>query len=110
MLNSNAFGQLVRSYREQRGWTQQELAERWGYARAYLSQIERGQRKLDSMTQVMRLADILDMGKIAFTGVQGVRYNLMARLSYDSGDEQGFLRTITPALELAEDMKRVLPG
>lgn len=266
MLNSNAFGQLVRSYREQRGWTQQELAERWGYARAYLSQIERGQRKLDSMTQVMRLADILDipqekleeigrgipkrkievqkleqadsailqmllapgrdmvrlsyltwvadqqpvieeslhdlisqldqalisyhgelvkpaqqllayahqmMGKIAFdrldlaaasghftemidlgqelhdadiitlgmtlqgsvfrkrgrfeharrcfqatqpytdiasTGVQGVRYNLMARLSYDSGDEQGFLRTITSALELAAHMKESIAG
>ncbi len=61
MLNSNAFGQLVRAYREQRGWTQEELAERWGYARAYVSQIERGKRKLDSMTQVLRLADILDI-------------------------------------------------
>jgi transcriptional regulator with XRE-family HTH domain len=61
MLNSNAFGQLVRAYREQRGWTQEELAERWGYARAYISQIERGKRKLDSMTQVLRLADILDI-------------------------------------------------
>jgi transcriptional regulator with XRE-family HTH domain len=61
MLNKNTFGQLVRAYREQRGWTQEELAERWGYARAYVSQIERGKRKLDSMTQVMRLADILDI-------------------------------------------------
>ena len=61
MLNRNTFGQLVRSYREQRGWTQEELAERWGYARAYVSQIERGKRKLDSMTQVLRLADILDI-------------------------------------------------
>ena len=61
MLNRNTFGQLVRSYREQRGWTQEELAERWGHARAYVSQIERGKRKLDSMTQVLRLADILDI-------------------------------------------------
>jgi transcriptional regulator with XRE-family HTH domain len=61
VLNKNAFGQLVKSYREQRGWTQDELAERWGYTRAYVSQIERGKRKLDSMTQVVRLADILDI-------------------------------------------------
>ncbi len=61
MLNKNAFGQLVRSYRQQRGWTQDELGERWGYIRAYVSQIEQGKRKLDSMTQVVRLADILDI-------------------------------------------------
>jgi len=61
VLNRNSFGQLVRSYREQRGWTQEELAERWGRARAYVSQIEQGKRKLDSITQVMRLADILDI-------------------------------------------------
>ena len=61
MLDRNAFGQLVQSYREQRGWTQEELAERWGHARAYVSQIERGKRKLDSVTQVIRLADILDI-------------------------------------------------
>ena len=61
MLDKNAFGRLVRAYRGQRGWTQEELAERWGHVRAYVSQIERGKRKLDSMTQVMRLADILDI-------------------------------------------------
>ncbi|HEU0004122.1 MAG TPA: helix-turn-helix transcriptional regulator [Ktedonobacteraceae bacterium] len=267
MLNRNAFGQLVQSYREQRGWTQEELAERWSHARAYVSQIERGKRKLDSMTQVIRLADILDIpqekleeigrgiptrkievkvpqqadnailqmllapgrdmvqmsymlwiadqapvlleeklqeltisldqalisyhgeflkpaqqllaythqmrGRMAFdrldfaaasghfsemidlgeelndpdiitlgmtlqgsvfrkrgrfehaircfnatkpyadvasTGVQGVRYNLMARLYYDSGDEQGFLRAINPALEIAEHMKDSIAG
>jgi transcriptional regulator with XRE-family HTH domain len=267
VLNRNAFGQLVRSYREQRGWTQEALAERWGHARVYVSQIERGKRKLDSVTQVMRLADILDIpqekleeigrgipkrkievevpqqadnailqmllapgrdmvqmsyllwiadqapmlleeklqeltisldqalisyhgeflkpaqqllaythqmrGRIAFdrldfaaasghfsemidlgeelndpdiitlgmtlqgsifrkrgrfehaircfnatkpyagiasAGVQGVRYNLMARLYYDSGDEQGFLRAINPALEIAEHMKHSTAG
>lgn len=267
MLNRNTFGQLVRSYREQRGWTQEELAERWDHTRAYISQIERGKRKLDSMTQVLRLADILDIpqekleeigrgipkrkidiqkpeqadsvilqmllapgrdmvqmsyllwiadqapllleeklqevtitleqalisyhgeflkpaqqllaythqmrGRIAFdrldfatasghfsemidlgqelndpdiitlgmslqgsvfrkrgrfehaircfdatkpyadvasAGVQGVRYNLMARLYYDSGDEQGFLRAINPALEIAEHMKDTIAG
>lgn len=61
MLSRNAFGQLVKSYRQQRGWTQEELGERWGHTRAYVSQIELGTRKLDSMTQVTRLADILDI-------------------------------------------------
>jgi len=266
VLDENAFGKLVHAYREQRGWTQEELAERWGHVRAYVSQIERGKRKLDSVTQVMRLADILDipqekleeigrgipqrkidvqrpeqadsailqmllapgrdmvrlsyltwvadqqpiieeslrnlifnldqalisyhgefmkpaqqllayahqmMGKIAFdrldfsaasghfsemidlghelndpdiitlgmtlqgsifrkrgrfehatrcfnatkpyadiasAGVQGTRYNLMARLYYDSGNEQGFLRAINPALEIAEHMKDSIAG
>jgi len=61
MLNKNAFGELVKAYRNQRGWSQGELAERWGHSREYVSQIERGRRKLDSVTQVIRLADILDI-------------------------------------------------
>ena len=36
------FGALVRAFREQRDWTQQELAERWGFTREYVSQIELG--------------------------------------------------------------------
>lgn len=61
MLNKSAFGQLVRAYREQRGWSQEELSERWGHSREYVSQVELGRRKLDSMTQVLRIADILDI-------------------------------------------------
>jgi transcriptional regulator with XRE-family HTH domain len=61
VLNRNTFGQLVKAYREQRGWTQEDLAARWGYSREYVSQVERGKRKLDSVTQVIRIADILDI-------------------------------------------------
>lgn len=61
MLDKNEFGKLVKAYRGQRGWTQEELAERWGHARGYVSQIERGRRRLDSTTQVVSLADILDI-------------------------------------------------
>ena len=61
VLNKNEFGNLVRAYRKQRGWTQEELAERWWYTRAYVSQIEAGRRRLDSTSQVVRLADILDI-------------------------------------------------
>ena len=61
VLDKNEFGRLVRAYREQRGWTQEELAERWGHSRAYISQIEGGRRKVDSTAQLVRLADILDI-------------------------------------------------
>jgi transcriptional regulator with XRE-family HTH domain len=58
-MDEKSFGKLVKKYRGQRGWTQEELAERWGFTRAYVSQIERGRRKLDKQGQVFRLADIL---------------------------------------------------
>jgi transcriptional regulator with XRE-family HTH domain len=58
-MNSNAFGKLIRTYREKHGWKQEELADRWGFTREYISQIERGKRKLDKPEQVIRLADIL---------------------------------------------------
>ena len=60
-LDKNEFGNLVKAYRKQRGWTQGQLAERWEHTRAYVSQIEAGKRKLDRASQVSRLADILDI-------------------------------------------------
>jgi transcriptional regulator with XRE-family HTH domain len=60
-LNANRFGALVRAYREERGWSQEELAQRWGFTRTYVSQIELGKRKLQYAEQVQRLADILEI-------------------------------------------------
>jgi len=60
-ISSNTFGKLVRAYREQRQWTQEELAEKWGHTREYVSQVERGKRKLDRADQVTRLAEILEI-------------------------------------------------
>jgi transcriptional regulator with XRE-family HTH domain len=62
-MDTNAFGKLVRAYREKRGWKQDELAERWGFTREYVSQIERGKRKLDKTEQVASLADILGISE-----------------------------------------------
>src|SRR5215472_14168177 len=62
-MDSNAFEKLVRAHREQRAWKQEELAERWGFTREYISQIERGKRKLDNPEQVRRLADILGISE-----------------------------------------------
>src|SRR5437660_12846514 len=61
VLNKNEFGKLVKAYRNQRGWTQEELAGRWGHSRAYVSQVEAGRRTLDRTSQLARLADILDI-------------------------------------------------
>lgn len=55
------FGALVRAFREQREWTQQDLAERWGFTREYVSQVELGKRKLYGEASVMRLAEVLDI-------------------------------------------------
>lgn len=60
-LSNNAFGKLVKSFREQRGWSQGELAEKWGHTREYVSQVERGKRKLNKQEQINRLADILEI-------------------------------------------------
>ncbi len=60
-LSTGEFGKLVRTYRIQRGLSQQQLADKWGHSREYISQIERGTRKLDRVNQVNRLADILDI-------------------------------------------------
>ena len=60
-LNSVEFGKLVKAYRKQREWTQEQVAEKWGHTREYVSQIERGVRKLDKHEQVARLADILEI-------------------------------------------------
>ncbi len=59
--NNKDFGKLVQAYRKQRGWTQQELAVKWGYTREYVSQIERGKHRLDRTEQVVKLAEILDI-------------------------------------------------
>ena len=62
-MDTNAFGKLVRASREQHGWKQDDLAERWGFTREYVSQVERGKRKLDKLEQVIRLADILGISE-----------------------------------------------
>src|SRR2546428_5972553 len=59
--SSPTFGDLVRTFRERRGWTQQRLADHWGFTREYVSQIERGKRKLYGERSVMRLAEILEI-------------------------------------------------
>ena len=54
------FGRNVRQTRKSRGWTQEQLAFEAGVKRAYLSEIENGQRNV-SLDVVEKLATALDV-------------------------------------------------
>lgn len=52
------FGRIVRSYREEMGISQEELASRSGLHRTYIGGIERGERN-PSLINVERIANAL---------------------------------------------------
>lgn len=52
------FGLNVRRVREERGWTQEELARRAGINRSYLGGVERGKRRV-AMENIARIAQAL---------------------------------------------------
>lgn len=54
------FGRNVRQTRKSKGWTQEQLAFEAGVKRAYLSEIENGQRNV-SLDVVEKLATALDV-------------------------------------------------
>ena len=56
---SQSFGAVVRERREKRGFSQEELADRAGLHRTYVSLIERG-RRTASIEVVRRVAEALD--------------------------------------------------
>ena len=54
------FGRNVRQARKDKGWTQEQLAFEAGVKRAYLSEIENGQRNV-SLDVVEKLAKALEV-------------------------------------------------
>lgn len=84
-LNNNEFGDLVKAYRKQRGWTQDQLAEHWGHSRGYISHIEAGKRRLDSASQVIRLADILDIPQ---EKLESIGKGIPSRKARDNGTQE----------------------
>lgn len=54
------FGDAVRRLRLQRGWSQEELADRAGLHRTYVGGIERGERNV-SLVNIGRLASALEV-------------------------------------------------
>lgn len=57
---SSAFGKAVKQTRLSKGWTQDDLAEKSGLDRSYISRIERG-LKNPSLSVVWDLANYLDI-------------------------------------------------
>ena len=55
-----AFGAAVRRLRTERGWSQEELADRVGIDRTYMGGVERGERNL-GLVNVARIAAALEI-------------------------------------------------
>ena len=61
------FGDAVRARREELGLTQEDLADKAGIHRTYLSDVERGTRNL-SLVNIERLASALSMSLVELFG------------------------------------------
>lgn len=97
--SSNNFGKLVRAYREQRNWSQEQLAEKWGYTREYVSLIERGKRKLDRIDQINHLADILEIPSEQLDAIgRGIPQRKPEAQSLQVADEVLLQTLLEPAL------------
>lgn len=53
------FGRNLRAVREEKGWTQEELAEKAGLASVQISRVERGVREV-RLTTLLRLVSALE--------------------------------------------------
>lgn len=61
MINlRSGFASAVRSERSRKGWSQEDLAERAGLHRTYISDVERGLRNV-SIDNIGRIAAALDV-------------------------------------------------
>ena len=72
-MNTSSIGKRIRKYREQRGWRQEDFAEKIGLSVTYTGMIERGEKvpKLETFITIANvlgvstdvlLADVLDTG------------------------------------------------
>jgi transcriptional regulator with XRE-family HTH domain len=59
-MTMEQFSQVLRQMREERGWSQEQLAERADLNRSYLGEVERG-RAVPSLLTVSKLARALEV-------------------------------------------------
>ncbi len=58
-MPSKGLGQMLRMLREEKGWTQEELAEKASVERSYLAKLETGVKQNPSLKVLKRLAKSL---------------------------------------------------
>lgn len=66
----DVLAQRIRAMRRERGMTQEELAQKTGFDRTYISLVERGKRNI-SLLNLCRLAEALGVAPAAL--LEGVR-------------------------------------
>ncbi len=62
-----ALGEVIRSKRKERGFSQEELAARVGIHRTYIGSVERGERNI-SLSNIVRIAETLETTPSALLG------------------------------------------
>ena len=68
MPESTTFAEVIRSLREQRGWSVYRLAEESGVPRQYLGKLESGDKADPSARVLLRVARALGVSLAAFDG------------------------------------------
>lgn len=68
----DGLGQRLRKFRDDRGWTQAELAERAGVSKPYVSELESGAGRRPSGQILLKLADALGVTVADILGRQVV--------------------------------------
>ncbi|HTI14781.1 MAG TPA: helix-turn-helix transcriptional regulator [Dictyobacter sp.] len=96
-MESKSFGELVKTYRKQRYWKQEDLAQSWGYSREYISQIEQGKRKLTNDEQVRKLANILEIPIEQLERIGKVPARIPTPVQPQEGDNALFSALLSPA-------------
>lgn len=59
-MNTSLIGKRIRKYRENKGWRQEEFAERIGLSVTYTGMIERGE-KIPKLETFIHIANVLDV-------------------------------------------------
>ncbi|MGH8904304.1 MAG: helix-turn-helix domain-containing protein, partial [Egibacteraceae bacterium] len=91
MEHGFSFGDRIRYYRKRRGLSQLVLANRVGRSESWLSQVERGNRPIVKLNDLIALAEVLRVDLVELTGQP-------YRLIPDGGGEHPVVAPLRAAL------------
>lgn len=107
VMGALEFGQLIRAARLRRGWQQQELADRIGVDRGYISTIENGKRNWPQ-SYVRPLSDHLGIDEVDMAVAAGLISPRVDRppLSFSTNDPRERLLAYIDDKPLSEEAVR----